>query len=122
MVNATLTEVATPSAVDRYGEPSGVTVGWTGSVRGYLHAPRMADQQGDREVDARPVRFTLDRDAAGTVGDLLVSGADGVSAEVTIVDDATGTEEIYTLKGVTRYQVGSAADSVRLELRKGRVQ
>ena len=34
----------------------------------------------------------------------------------------TGTEEIYTLKGVSRYQVGSVADSVRLELRKGRVQ
>ena len=120
--NATLTEVALASGVDRYGEPSTVAVEWTGRVRGYLHSPRMADQQGDREVDARPVRFTMSGTVAAGISDLLASGADGKAAEVTIVDDATGAEEIFTLKGVNRYQVGSVADSVRLELRKGRVQ
>ena len=120
--NATLTEVAAASGVDRYGEPSTVAVEWTGHVRGYLHTPRMADQQGDREIDARPVRFTITGAAAVPIGDLLASGADGIAAEVTIEDDATGSEEIFTLKGIARYQVGSAADSVRLELRKGRVQ
>lgn len=119
--NATLTEVATASGVDRHGEPSGATVEWTGRVRGYLHTPRMADQQGDREVDSRPVRFTITGAASVSISDLLVSGADGKAAEITILDDA-GVEEIYTLKGISRYQVGSVADSVRLELRKGRVQ
>ena len=57
-----------------------------------------------------------------SISDLLVSGTDGKAAEITIEDDVTGSEEIYTLKGVARYQVGSVADSVRLELRKGRVQ
>lgn len=122
MDNATLTEVALASGVDRYGEPSTVAVEWTGKVRGYLHSPRMADRSGEREVDSRPVRFTIEGAAAVSISDLLASGADGKAAEVTIEDDATGAEEIFTLKGVTRYQVGSAADSVRLELRKGRVQ
>ena len=122
MENATLTEVATASGVDRHGEPSAVTVEWTGRVRGYLHAPRMADQEGGREIDERPVRLTITGAAAVPIGDLLASGADGLAAEITIEDDVTGSEEIYTLKGVARYQVGSVADSVRLELRKGRVQ
>lgn len=122
MDNATLTEVALASGVDRYGEPSTVAVEWTGKVRGYLHSPRMADRSGEREVDSRPVRFTIAGAAAVSISDLLASGADGKAAEVTIEDDATGAEEIFTLKGVTRYQVVSAADSVRLELRKGRVQ
>ena len=122
MENATLTEVALSTGVDRAGEPSAVAVAWAGRVRGYLHAPRMADQEGDREIDARPVRFTVTGAAAVSISDLLVSGADGKAAEITVEDDVTGTEEIYTLKGVTRYQVGSVADSVRLELRKGRVQ
>lgn len=122
MENATLTEVALSTGVDRAGEPSAVTVEWTGRVRGYLHSPRMADRQDEREVDARPVRFTITGAAAVSISDLLVSGADGKAAEITLVDDATGTEEIFTLKGLARYQVGSVADSVRLELRKGRVQ
>ena len=120
--NATLTEVALSTGVDRAGEPAAVAVEWAGRVRGYLHAPRMADQEGGREIDERPVRFTITGAAAVPIGDLLVSGADGKAAEITLEDDVTGSEEIYTLKGVARYQVGSVADSVRLELRKGRVQ
>lgn len=122
MVNATLTEVALASGVDRHGEPSAVTVEWAGRVRGYLHSPRMARNEDGRESDERPVRFTIEGAASVSISDLLVSGADGKAAEITIEDDVTGSEEIYTLKGVARYQVGSVADSVRLELRKGRVQ
>jgi hypothetical protein len=119
--NVTVLEVAAPGGLDRHGEPTSVTVTWTGRVRAYLHAPRMARQDDGRGVDARPVRLTFHGSAPSALLDALTAGTDAAACEVTVVDDA-GTEEIFTAKGLTRYQAGTLADSVRVELRKGRVQ
>lgn len=118
--NATITTVAGPGSVDRYGDVASSTTLWSGNVRGYLRRPRISRTGMDREEDLKLDEFVIQGEAASPVLKSLAAGAEAEAVTVTIRDDRkpTSVTNTYKVKGLDILTANTIADSVRLLLRR----
>jgi hypothetical protein len=121
--NAVLTAVSGPGTIDRYGDVSGTTSLWAGSVSGYLKRARSARTGSDREEDTKQDTFVIQGAAASPVLLSLSSGADSEAVRVTITDRrfSPAVVNTYKIKGLEILAAGTVADSVRLTLKREEV-
>ena len=118
--NATLTAITVPGSVDAYGDPASDSPAWSGSVRGYLKRPRLERTGGELERDVKTDTFVANASGARTLIAAVVAGADAQAATVTIIDrrQAAQVTNTYKVKGLELIAAGTAADSIRLTLRR----
>lgn len=120
--NAVLTQVLTPGDLDAYGDATAGTVAWTGRAQAYLRRPRLGGhlkggQGADRENDQRVDELVLRAD--GTLLLALTSGDHAEASRVTVEDHRAATvERTYELVGLDARVGSTAADSIRLTLRR----
>lgn len=115
--NAVLTQVLTPGDLDAYGDATTGTVAWTGRAQAYLRRPRKG-RSSDRENDQRVDELVLRAD--GTLLLALTSGDHAEASRVTVEDHraAAMVERTYELVGLDARVGSTAADSIRLTLRR----
>lgn len=120
VTNATITQVAGPGTIDRYGDQASTTTLWTGSISGYLRRARQARTGGEVEHDEKTDELVLQADHANPILPSLASGADSQAVTVTITDLRQPTKVIntYLVKGLQVLAAGTPADSVRLTLKR----
>lgn len=117
MNNATLLDMREPGRVDRHGDvtANGATV-WSGRHPVYMHRARKRLPGKDSTViEFDQIIFTPRADIPTPVP------GDGATGYTVLVETGSGQMR-YRITGVEPYEVGSGADSVRLNLADERTE
>lgn len=116
VTNAVLLAINGPGSPDRYGDPGGPSVLWTGRAPGYLKRTRRTVVSGGEQIDVRRDVFIILRTAGAPVSE--VAGPDWEATTVTIEDlrDTAPVTRTFNVTQMENRAAGTSVDSVRLEL------
>ncbi len=121
IANAHLTQIATPGALDRNGDPGNPVAAWTGSVPAFLERRDREVLSDGTQVQDRRTMLRIFDEAGATVAALL-SGPDWTASSV-VIEDLRGVTPVtrrWTVVGL-EHESDQTLNSVLLTLNDERV-